>query len=96
MPHTKHAGACGHYDGGDLCGALSERRYLIGHRCESHTPAKLAGRPETPPPAPLPPTEAPTSSDRYGRATTDPLGREGPGWTKGRNGLPVKTRETND
>jgi len=26
----------------------------------------------------------------YGTATTDPLGREGPGWHKGKNGLPVR------
>lgn len=92
MPHTHHAGPCGYYDGGDLCGALSERRYLAGLRCESHTPAAIAGRPDIPPPAPLPATAPRTSPDRYGRATTDPLGRDGPGWHKGRNGLPVKTK----
>jgi len=30
---------------------------------------------------------------RYGTATTDPLGREGPGWKKGANGLPVKVKD---
>lgn len=29
---------------------------------------------------------------RYGTATTDPLGRDEPGWHKGTHGLPVKTR----
>jgi len=39
-----------------------------------------------------PPAPVPTES-RYGAATTDPRGREGPGWHKGANGLPVKTKE---
>lgn len=30
---------------------------------------------------------------RYGTATTDPLGRDGPGWHKGKNGLPVKDKQ---
>jgi hypothetical protein len=29
---------------------------------------------------------------KYGRATTDPLGREGAGWHKGPSGLPVKDK----
>lgn len=29
---------------------------------------------------------------RYGSATTDPLGREGPGWHRGPSGLPVKDK----
>ena len=28
----------------------------------------------------------------YGTATTDPLGREGPGWHKAKNGLPVRDK----
>ena len=28
----------------------------------------------------------------YGTATTDPLGRDGPGWTTGRNGLPSRVK----
>ena len=43
---------CGHYEGGDHCGVLSEKRYQPGWRCPRHTPARLAGRPElTPDPA---------------------------------------------
>lgn len=30
---------------------------------------------------------------RYGSATTDPLGREGPGWHKGGSGLPVLKKD---
>lgn len=29
------------------------------------------------------------NQSRYGTATTDPLGRDGPGWHKGDSGLPV-------
>lgn len=29
---------------------------------------------------------------RYGTATTDPLGRDGPGWRTGKNGLPVRNK----
>lgn len=29
----------------------------------------------------------------YGTATSDPLGREGPGWKRGKNGLPVRIKE---
>lgn len=42
-------GLCGHYDGGDLCGARSEKRYLPGWRCPNHTPCALAGKPEVVP-----------------------------------------------
>lgn len=38
-----------------------------------------------------PPVPAPDQS-KYGTATTDPLGREGPGWTKGKHGLPVRVK----
>lgn len=31
---------------------------------------------------------------RYGTATTDPLGREGPGWKTGTHGLPVRVKAT--
>lgn len=34
----------------------------------------------------------PVDQNRYGHATTDPLGRDGPGWHKGKNGLPVKDK----
>ena len=70
--NTRHPGPCGHYEGGDLCGALSERRYLNGHRCEHHTPAKMAGRPEPVPPKPATPSPPPSVADRYGPVgTTD-------------------------
>ena len=38
-------------------------------------------------PTPLP------DQGRYGTATSDPLGREGPGWHIGPSGLPVKDKE---
>lgn len=31
--------------------------------------------------------------NRYGTATTDPLGREGPGWHKGPSGLPTRSKQ---
>ena len=37
---------CAHESSGVVCGAETERRYLQGWRCEDHTPARLAGRPE--------------------------------------------------
>lgn len=43
---------CGHWlgDEGRYClNAEGVRRYLIGRRCPSHTPAALAGRPEPQP-----------------------------------------------
>lgn len=89
---------CDHFDGGDHCGALTERRYLIGWRCEHHTPAAVKGRPEA---APDPARSADAlrtralpapDQSRYGTATTDPLGRDGPGWHTGPSGLPVKDK----
>lgn len=40
--------ACGYYSGatGRHCGAAKTRRYVQGWRCDDHTPAALAGRPE--------------------------------------------------
>lgn len=90
---------CGLYEGGDHCGALGERRYMNGWRCPRHTPAALAGRTETTPDpaygaAALRVREdwTPKRDREYGTATTDPLGREGPGWLKGKNGLPVRDK----
>lgn len=34
----------------------------------------------------------PPDQTRYGTATTDPLGRDAPGWRKGSGGLPVKVK----
>ena len=48
-PLRTPAKPCGYFEGGDLCGALTERRYLPGHRCPRHTPAAIAGRPEDTP-----------------------------------------------
>lgn len=33
---------------------------------------------------------------RYGKATTDPRGRYGPGWKQGAAGLPVRVKETKE
>jgi len=44
-----------------------------------HRPREAGDRPALPVP----------DQSRYGAATTDPLGREGPGWRKGDNGLPI-------
>jgi hypothetical protein len=40
---------CGHYEGGDLCGVLTEKRFLPGWRCPRHTPSALKGTGETVP-----------------------------------------------
>jgi len=42
---------CGHYIGDEArhCGATPTRHYLTGHRCEDHTPARLAGQAESAP-----------------------------------------------
>lgn len=38
---------CGHWvDGRGHCGATPTRHYLPGRRCQRHTPAALAGKPE--------------------------------------------------
>lgn len=41
---------CGHWDGeaGEFCAATDFRPFHNGPRCPLHTPAALAGRPETP------------------------------------------------
>lgn len=41
------------------------------------------------------PTPMPDQS-RYGTATTDPLGRNAPEWTKGKHGLPVRIKGDKD
>lgn len=38
--------ACTLQSGGLVCGAVPARPYLQGRRCTSHTPARLAGRPD--------------------------------------------------
>jgi len=47
---TRDLGPCGHYaEGSGVCGAPSPAGYITGLRCPDHTPARLAGRPETVP-----------------------------------------------
>ena len=51
-----------------------------------------------PPETPLPPElehrrQIGYAARQYGTSTSDPLGREGPGWKRGANGLPVKVKE---
>lgn len=41
--------SCGHWINGGYCGAPAEKSYVVGPRCPPHTPAALAGRPETVP-----------------------------------------------
>jgi len=40
---------CGYYTAGGHCRATPTRRYLQGPRCAAHSPAAVAGRPETAP-----------------------------------------------
>lgn len=41
---------CAHYrEGHGFCGETPTRAYIVGPRCAAHTPARLAGRPETVP-----------------------------------------------
>lgn len=86
---------CGLYEGGDNCGALSERRYMNGWRCPRHSPAALAGRTETTPDpargaAALRTREdwPPRRSREYGTARTDPPRLRGDGVTP----WPVETK----
>jgi hypothetical protein len=85
---------CGHgvNEEGDTCGATPTRLYPGGVRCADHTPAAVAGR-EVPVPAPFVPSP-PRPLVEYGRATSDPLGREGPGWHLGKQSkLPTRTKD---
>lgn len=95
----KPARPCGYFEGGGRCGVLSELRYVQGFRCVRHAPAVVAGRTE-PTPDPARSVEGMRGNgrrfsdpSRYGAATTDPLGREGPGWHVGKqSGLPTKDK----
>ena len=40
---------CSHWEAGAFCAATPTRAYLPGPRCQSHTPAAVAGRPEARP-----------------------------------------------
>ena len=89
-------------EGRGVCGSTTDvRGYLCGLRCPAHTPAALAGRPEADP-APLltmaglalQPLSHRLRLVEYGPATSDPLGRQGPGWKVGKNGLPVRVKGT--
>lgn len=48
--HPRYMGPCGHQTGegaaATVCGATPTKRYLQGARCQQHTPAAMAGRPE--------------------------------------------------
>lgn len=37
---------CDHVNGDQVCGTRPTRAFLTGRRCQTHTPAHLAGRPE--------------------------------------------------
>jgi hypothetical protein len=73
----------------ELCPAASVSRVSAGgYRCAEHMPPQpsrapsCVTSPSTTRPAPV-----------YGSATTDPLGREGPGWHKGtQSALPTRDR----
>jgi hypothetical protein len=47
--HTRWHLPCEHIAGAETCGATPTRHYGVGRRCEDHTPARIAGRPETRP-----------------------------------------------
>jgi len=62
-----------------------------GRRCAGHTP------PQPRRADPVRPTPARRGPVQYGEATTDPLGREGPGWHIGKQSrLPVRERDSTD
>lgn len=47
---TSHEHPCDHHtETSGACGTKTSRRYLTGWRCPEHTPAHLAGHPETQP-----------------------------------------------
>ena len=59
---TERGGVCTHWDGQRWCHATDGvRLYLVGHRCASHTPARLAGRAE-PKSTPMPTRAAGTTN----------------------------------
>ena len=71
---------------GSTCGAAAAGRFLAGWRCEDHAPR----RPSTAPSSTPSPSEH-RSPREYGTATTDPLGRDGPGWHTGKqSALPTR------
>ncbi len=41
--------SCNFWAKGKECGRKKTRRYLVGDRCDHHTPARVAGRPEAAP-----------------------------------------------
>lgn len=71
-----------------VCGEAPARPFVRGPLCTLHAPEQPARVPSLvpSPSASLPPRE-------YGDATTDPLGREGPGWAVAEaSRLPVRRR----
>lgn len=81
-PEQYRAGVkrCGSMAGDQQCRNAAVDRYLVGWRCEHHTPAALAGRTVPDPVASLPTHGAAVVTRiAYGTASTDPLGRTVPG-----------------
>lgn len=71
-----------------ILGCLDESagRIVSGERCAMHLPAQPEHRP-----SPHPSPSADRTPPVYGTATTDPLGRDGPGWHIGKqSGLPTR------
>lgn len=47
MTGQRYMTPCGFWiDGHGYCGVTPTRHYLPGHRCQQHTPAAIAGKPE--------------------------------------------------
>ncbi len=79
-----------------VCGATPTRRYLAGPRCAPHSPAALAGHPDPDPEGSRPPQSPQRVRIAYGTATSDPLGRDGPGWHIGKDKLPKRDKVERD
>lgn len=62
---TRYGRPCGHWIGseGRVCEATPTKHFLPGARCQAHTPAALAGRPE---PRPDPATSIPALRAKAG------------------------------
>ncbi len=74
------------------CGRDDTDRYLTGWRCDAHSPGALAGH-VNPTPVPFMPSGRRVTPD-YGDATSDPLGRDGPGWHIGKTTrLPTRDKK---
>lgn len=47
---TTHGQSCGSMAGPSICGRHPARLYTCGWRCDEHSPARVAGRPDPSPP----------------------------------------------